>query len=299
MIVMGIKEQLKTLKGNWLLILLLIVVVLVVNNWNSPISAFSKLGSESLGGTSSIGGGAYLRDTGIMPPIYGGGEFAPDVKDRLITKTASLTSEVERGDFWSKEREFKQIISNNEGFILSENVNEQGQEDYNYLVGSYYIKIDSSKYREVLDSLKDIGEVTSVNEQVSDITGGYTNTRIELEAEKARLERFKELLASATRVEDKITITNTIFEQERTIKYLEQSLESQGEQVSYATIWFTMQEEQSDFAGIVIVTFGQLVSSFVQSINTLLRWIFVLVPYIIVIGVIWFIVKKFNRNSRR
>ena len=296
---MGIKQQFETLKRNWLLILLLIVVVLIINNWNNP-NAFSKLYSNEVGvASTTIGYADGARGgIGIVPPIYND-DFAPDVEDRLITRSASLTTEVERGEFWDREREFKQIILDNNGFILSENVNEQGQEDYEYLMGSYYIKIDSGKYVSVLNSLKDIGEVTSVNEQVSDITGGYTNTQIELEAEKARLERFKELLASATRVEDKITITNTIFEQERTIKYLEQALESQGKKVSYATIWFTMQEEQSDFQGIVLITFGELARALVQSINTLLRWLFVLVPYAIVIGVIWFAVRRFKGNSKR
>ena len=66
--------------------------------------------------------------------------------------------------------------------------------------------------------MKEIGEVTSFSENADDITEQFVDLETELVAEKERLARYKQMLSEATLVEDKIQLSDRIFNQERTIK---------------------------------------------------------------------------------
>ena len=111
---------------------------------------------------------------------------------------------VKRGSFKNAEKRVKSIITASNSFLLNENVNRYGTGLSSYYRGSYQIKVEANKYDSVISQLKDIGEVTSFNENARDVTGRHTNLQIELEAEQERLLRYKEMYAQATDVSDKI-----------------------------------------------------------------------------------------------
>ena len=88
-----------------------------------------------------------------------------------------------------------------------------------------------------------------------------------------------------------------IFDQERTIKYLEDSLKNIDKQVDYSTIYVTLNEKQSEYANIVFVKFSELVKRFVGSINSLLTLIFVVVPYAVAVAILWVAVRVFRKGK--
>lgn len=287
---MTIKKQLDTLKQNWLLIVLVLALFLFQGAFQS-ISPTSYLQSASY----------YNDDLGFAPKamtaesaVYrNSGDFAPEVEQRVIIKSASISTEVKRGTYEESETKLKNIINTADGFILNENVNTYGEGLSKYKNGYYSIRIETPKYLSVLDQLRSIGEVTSFNENAQDTTGTYTDLQTRLAAEKTRLQRYNQMYQQATEVQDKIILSDRIFEQERTIKYLEEAIENIDKRVDYSSISLTMTEKRSGYAGIALVKLSQLIKGLVNSFNNLLSLLFWAIPWIIGLWIVRWLWKRY------
>jgi len=292
---MGFSDQVKKITDNWLIIILIIGVFLFMNAG----SMFTTMSSKS-----SLGGYAQESDFGrgvgsSYAPSYNP-DFAPEVKDRMITKSSNLGIETERGKFISTEAQMKSSVNLANGFILSENVytnNPDNDASHAYKTGNYQVKVDSTKYESVLAQLKQIGNVKTFSENSADITGTYSNIETELAAEKSRLDNYKSMMSTQNYVlADKLTLTDKIFDQERRVKYLEDSKNNVNQQVDYSTISITLNEKPSEFLNLVWVKWTDLVRNFVNSINALISTISWLLPWAIAGGIIWLIVSMFRKK---
>ncbi len=292
---MSIKQQFKKIKENWLLLVIILAVMgffMFSSSFGSMYGSVSDMGmskSYAMAESTSYRGGVYMP----VPEQ----DFAPDVEERVITKTASLSTEVKRGTFQNAESNLKSIVKSSGSFLLNENVNKRDSGRKSYYTGYYSIKVDTKKYDAVISQLKNIGEVKSFNENALDITGRYTDTKTDLETEKKRLERFEKMYEEAERVEDKITLTDRIFNQERRVDYLEQSLENMDKRVDYSTVSVTINEKRSEYANVAFVKLSYLIKGFVMSINSLFKLVFVVLPYAVAAWIIWFAVKIFRRRK--
>ncbi|HLD00114.1 MAG TPA: DUF4349 domain-containing protein [Candidatus Nanoarchaeia archaeon] len=288
---MSIKDQFKTIKNNWLITLLIILVLVMPLFSNSGLIQTYSTGA--LGDSYATEESAYAK--GIPSPGYDSG-FAPESADRKITTALSLASEIKRGEFKAAEDKLKSIISSTKSFLLNENVNRYGEGLSGYYYGTYQLKVETAEYSAVVSQFKELGEVTSFNENKQDITESYTNLQIELTVEKERLARYKSMYAEAQDINDKINLNDRIFEQERTIKYLEDSLRNVDERVDYSAVYLTLVEKQSVYLNIGVVKLSQLIRSLVNSFNTLLTMLFVALPYGIIILLGWWVVRKVKKT---
>lgn len=291
---MTFKDQLNKLKDNWLLVLV-VVVFLGFFLFSSGVSKYGGV-SEQFRGAPAYAEVAVEKAFYPSPRVSG--DFAPEVEERLKTTSASLSTEVARGTFSAAQKKLKSIVSASDALLLNENVNRRGTDRHPYRVGSYTIKVESDKYDAVISQLKDIGEVTSFNENVQDITGQYVDLQGDLEGEKERLNRYEAMYEEARDIEDKITLSDRIFNQERTIKYLEDRIKNLGNRVSYSTVSVTITEKQSGYASVLFVKFSELVSGLVGSINALLGFIFVILPWVIAYYVLKWLIKLTKRLKK-
>ena len=298
---MTIKEQVQRIKDNWLIVLLLAVVLVLF--MGLPAVETLQQGMFQ-GGFAERAYGGIAADSkmgiGMPAPIYSD-SFAPEVADRKITKTASMTTEVERGNFQDAESKLKSLVKTADALLLNENAQkyDYGDGRRTYFSGSYTIKVEEEKYSAVVSQLKEIGEVTWFNENADDITEQFVSLETELQAEKERLARYKQMLAEATVISDKIELSDRIFNQERTIKYLEEQLKNTGNRVEYSTIYVTITEKQSEYVDAVLVKFSELVTKFISSLNALLKMIVGLIPYAIAAVLVWLGWKKFRKNDTK
>lgn len=290
---MGIKEQIKKIKDNWLILLLVLALVFVAPSTQFVSNIAAGSAKYAYMGMDVAESAAVYRESGFYPTPSE--DFAPDVEERQITKTASLSTEVERGTFKDSETKLKNIITSSDAYLLNENVNKYGAKRKEYYYGSYQIKVDTGKYDSVASQLKEIGKVQSFSENAQDITARYTNIQTELKLAKEKLARYEAMYAEAEKMEDKINLDDRIFSQERTIKYLEDALDNINKEVDYSTIYFTMTEKQSEYADLALVKFSELIRNFVGSFNSLVSWLFTLIPWAIaalIIGFVWKRAKK-------
>ncbi|MBU0471421.1 MAG: DUF4349 domain-containing protein [Nanoarchaeota archaeon] len=295
---MALKDQFFKLKDNWLVILLVVVVLGASSLFGGGSGGLMKSANYALSNYDSMAvseSAYYDGGRSYMPSPQQ--DFAPDVEERKITKTASLSTEVERGSFFDSDAKAKAIIKSSDSYLLNQNSNLYGTGLNSYRSGYYSIKVETDKYDSVLIQLKEIGEVKSFNENALDITGSYTSVELELAVERERLKRYESMFDEAKEISDKIELNDRIFNQERTIKYLEDSLTNLDRKVDYSTISFTINEKRSGYANVVFVKFADLVKSFVNSVNSLFKLIFVLFPWAVAAFLLWLISKLFKRKN--
>lgn len=296
---MTFKEQIQKIKDNWLIAVVLLLLVFSSGGLSLFTGGLSRGFSDSFSSKgimmeNSIASDSMYRGGGIY---YGGDQdFAPEVSERKVVKTASLSTEVERNTFDESYDRFKSLVDANDAFLLNDNVNEYGSNSRAYKRGYFSIKVPVDKYDFFVDELKQIGEVKSFNEDAQDITGQYTNVEVDLQAEKDRLARFQKMLDEAERTEDKIQLTDRIFNIEKTIGYYEDRLKNYDQRIDYTTVSFTLNEKQSSYVNIAVVKFSELIRTVVDSFNMLLYLLFFVAPwiiFIIILRVIW----KFTRKN--
>jgi hypothetical protein len=290
---MTLKTQLSKLKDNWLL-LLLIVVLFAMPSFLGVSTSKASFSQDMMGSDSLM---AIEESVWSNPsPRHFENDFAPQVEQRKITINSNLELEIERGEFKQKEIQLKSIASSTNSLILYENSRNQGIKTNSYYWGNYQLKVEVDKYGAVLSQIKELGEITSISQNTNDITGSYQNVQIELESEKSRLEKYQTLFDQSKDTNEKLMLTDRIFDQERRIKYLEDSLTRQDKRVDYVTLNVNLVEERSQYSNIVFVKFSDIAKRFVSSFNGLITLIFVLLPYAIVTSIIWIIVRKRKRN---
>ena len=189
---MAIKDQLNKLKDNWLLIAIVLVVMVFMSGGNNVISNARYYAMDSYAGGVAEMAYDTMEKSAAYYPSYDEG-FAPEVEERIVTKTSSMSTEIERGKYKSNEAVLRSIVSAADGFILNENVNQHDEGWKAYYSGYYTIKVPTEDYALVLSQLKEIGEVKSFNENAQDVTGRYTDLNTQLETEKARINEAKNI----------------------------------------------------------------------------------------------------------
>ena len=304
---MAIKEQFRTIKDNWLIILIAIVLIFGVSvflsggfaNYGSYSSSADKSYSRSTGGTRL----EYAPQSALMEsaPSATFTEKAgtPKEDERKITTTTDINTEVEQGEFLQAEQKLKSIITASDSLILQENVERLGEDKKAYYDGNYIIKVESSKLDAVAAQLKEIGEVSSFIQAKEDITESYKNLEIEIGAEKQRLERYQKILEEAQLVDDKIKLNDYIFNQERTIKYLEDLLKNADKQVAYGTVYMEIIEKEPAYAGLKWIRGSELVTGFVNNVAGVIYLVVVLLPYAVVTILIWLAIRWMRRRSAK
>ncbi|MBI2658886.1 DUF4349 domain-containing protein [Candidatus Woesearchaeota archaeon] len=292
---MAIKEQLVKIKENWLMLALVLLVIIFLKGGSIPMLSTGIASEKFMAADASYSRAGY----GFLPPVPINEDFAPDVQDRKITKSSSMSVETPTGGFSDAESKLKSVVRSSGSYLLNENVNKYESGWKSYYTGSYQIKVDTKKYNDVVAQLKGIGEVKSFNENAEDVTGSYKNLEIEINAEKQRLLRYTKMYEEATLVADKLQLSDRIFEQERTIKYLEDSLKNIDQRIEYSTIYITLNEKQPGYANIKFVKFSELVRSLVASLNSLLKLIFVAMPYAAAALIAWIAVRLFRKKQKK
>jgi len=294
---MGLKEQWTKIKENWLMIVL---VLLILGAFLVVSKAVDTNFTSGYGGVymekalSSYNGVSEAR----MIAPYPSDSFAPGVTERELLKSANLNSEIKQGEFLTAESKLKAIITSSGAYLLDENVQKYGEEDEVYHAGYYNLKVDTKKYAAVVSQLKEIGTIISFSENTQDVTGSYTNLKVELQAEQERLARYEKMFSEATEVSDKITLNDRIFDEQRTIKYLQERLQNIDTEVEYSSIYVSLQEKPSPYANVEVISFSALVMAFVGSLNGLFELLVVILPYGVAIVIILVVYKVARRKKK-
>ena len=59
-----------------------------------------------------------------------------------------------------------------------------------------------------------------------------------------------------------------------------------------------MTEKRSDYTNIVIIGISDMIESLVESLNNLINWIFVILPWLVAAGILWLIVRFIRKRKK-
>ncbi|GAU77397.1 DUF4349 domain-containing protein [Fusibacter sp. 3D3] len=232
--------------------------------------------------------------------------------DRMIIKSGNINLEIV--DYDGILDDIKQNVITWGGYIENESTSKSSynarnpQDDLKY--GSVIVRIPNDKFEEMMSLLKSYGNVIYDNVYAQDVTKEYRDTAQEVENLKLTETRFRELLLTATDMEDVLAIENELTRIRSQINQYERRLKDWEVLVDLSSISVELNEVKSlepVFEPIDDSLFGKAKSELIKTINNIRKWlenIFIWViansPILVLIGivaVIWRI--RSNRKNKQ
>lgn len=222
------------------------------------------------------------------------GSKSPEVADtsRKLIKNVDLEVETE---------EFETLLSTVEQ--KTEKLGGYIEESYTYNGSEYRgrgtrnanltIRIPAKKLGDFLSEIAEVSNVISRNERVTDVTLQYVDMESHKKALVAEQDRLLELLEQAESIEDIITIESRLSEVRYQIESMESKLRTMDNQVSYSTIYLSI-EEVKQLTPVKEQSVGEkIVTGFTKSLTNvgvgILNFgigLIISLPYLLLLGVI-------------
>lgn len=178
--------------------------------------------------------------------------------------------------------------------------------------GSYTVRVPADKLDSLIESVGSNCTVTSSNENTTDVTLEYVDTKARIESLRVEYDQLLTLLSQAEDLDTIIVLQNRLTDVRYQIESAESRVRVLENQVEYATLTLTLNEvlEEKEVEEPHIVTYGEKVSNqfketwknTVEFFQNALLGLIACLPGIVVmavIGVIVLIIVKVARKKRR
>jgi len=239
-----------------------------------------------------IGAGAYINSPAYAEPSYAtdmedyggfaaedyaysedgsssGTEALPAINPDKIIYTANAT--VETTDFETTLQGVEALVKGCGGFIESSSIN--GSNYSNLSRGytsrrsaSYTLRIPCEQFNTVMNDLTTLGNVPYTSTYTENISAQYYDTQARMEAYKAQETSLIAMLEKAETVADIITIEDKLSDVRYRIESLQSTLTNWDRQVSYSTIYLSV-NEVTVYTPPTELTFGEkLANAFTDGI---------------------------------
>ncbi len=161
------------------------------------------------------------------------------------------------------------------------------------------IRIPSVKLDEFLSAVSDQSNVTSKNENVTDVTLQYVDLESHKKALEAEQERLLEMIEQAETVEDMITIESRLSEVRYQLESQESQLRTFDNQIQYSTVYLNIAEVEK-YTPVAERTFFEKISDgftdnlagVAEDLVNFVIWFISSLPYLVVWGIIIVIAVK-------
>ena len=199
----------------------------------------------------------------------------------------------------------KELVSANGGYF--ESTSSYGNEEYGSRSASFTARIPSDKYEAFMNSVGEVGSLSSKSESVDDITSSYVDVQARLKSLNTKLERLQELEEQADNLEDLLAIEDRINDVQYQIESYTAQKKAYDDQIDYSTVSIditevsTYSEVKADTAwNRFVEAFSSSFAGFVAFIQAFVIAIIYLLPYLILIAIIlciiFFVRKKKGKS---
>ena len=218
--------------------------------------------------------------------------------DRSIIKTSSLTIRVKNVE--KSIIEAQDLATQFEGRVDdSSQYKNPGSEDS--LSANLTIRVPSANLEKALEAFKGLGDVESSSISATDVTMQKVDLDARIAALNTSIERFKQLISSATNTSDLIAAETALAERQAELDSLTAQLKYLSEQVDMSVIYLALLPNDSFSAIKPIGFFAGIEKGFVALLNAAANLTSILgyfIPWIITILVIVAIFKLISRIRR-
>ncbi|MBQ5406803.1 MAG: DUF4349 domain-containing protein [Oscillospiraceae bacterium] len=236
----------------------------------------------------------------------------PELTPEKIIYSADV--KVETTDFDGSISRVDELLAACGGWVESSSVN--GANFYNITRGyastrsaSYTLRIPSSRFDELMNSLSALGNVPYTHTYTENVTAQYFDTEAHLKAYQTQEARLLEMMEIAESVEDIVTLEDRLTELRYRIESLQSTLKNWDRRVSYSTVYLSLQEVQEYTPEAEVkLSYGQrLWRSFSGGIkgaaaffSELLVWLVGALPTLVILAAIVLILRPlFKKWSAR
>ncbi len=234
--------------------------------------------------------------------------------NRKIIRNADMNVETLTFDAFLDE--LSGALSGFGGYIESSSIGNRGyQRNGQQLRYAHYtIRVSADQLDDFLSAVSNLGNVTSVNTSLRDVTTNYVDSEKHLESLRIEQQALMEILAKAETVEDIITVQDRLTHVRYEIESYEAILRTYDDQIALSTVSLNINEVVKE-TPVEKETFGQEVSrrfkESLESVGEFFRdlgaWLFGSAPEIIVVLVflglqaliIILIIKGIKRRVRK
>jgi hypothetical protein len=270
-----------------------------------PATGMSDSGENALQRKAAPDAPAAMEESADDASRSGGGsEPVQAIKiqtvDRSIIYTAELT--VQAKDVAKASDSAKRIVLGAGGYVADEKSTAFSGSSSEAVVT---FKIPPARYAEVLVKLgTDLGERRSLHQGAQDVTGEVADVAARVKSAEAALDQFRLLLTKADKIGEILEIEREIQNRTAELESLQARQKALAEQTGMATVTLTLigpnivvddpEEEPTGFFGGLKVGWNALVDA-VEIGLTLLG---TLLPWLIVLAVLWFVAWRISRRVR-
>lgn len=218
----------------------------------------SVLYSRSANGTGGIMANGYEMDTASMKQAAAGESSSP--QEAKIIRTASFSLKTEKFD--EQLAQVQQLVADVAGRV--EYLSTYGDLAAGDLrTASLTLRIPSARLDEFLAGAQGIGRVTSLQQQVQDVSDSYYDVQSRLETQQKKMERLTALMDLADDVSDLVEIEAAIADTQYWIDHYTAQLQSYDGRVDESTVRVTIDEvytQESEEA-----SFGQRIAAGIEA----------------------------------
>ncbi|SDI23437.1 DUF4349 domain-containing protein [Chryseobacterium jejuense] len=215
-----------------------------------------------------------------------------DTVSRKIIKNGGMRIQV--GDIKKAQSQTHEILKKNNAYIQKEEFqNTDVNENLNLT-----IRVPHKSFDKLINSFSDgVGSVLSKNISSDDVTEEYTDVSIKLANKKIYLEKYRDMLKSATTTKDMLEIQEKIRGLEDEIDVAEGRLRFIDDRVNYSTLELSLYKEKVRSSATSKIGFGsRFIDSLTEGWNSFVAFLlgiisfwpfFLLIPMIIVLWKKW------------
>lgn len=146
------------------------------------------------------------------------------------------------------------------GYIESSSVGTRSyRSDHPLRFAHYTVRIPADRLDEFLNAVSGLGNVTSVNTGLRDVTTNYVDSEKHLESLRIEQQALLEILSKATTVEDIITVQDRLTYVRYEIESYEAILRTYDDQIALSSVSLSVNEVERE-TPVVEETFGEEVS---------------------------------------
>ena len=197
-------------------------------------------------------------ENGFAGEIAKTSETSSALTNRKIIRNASLS--VQTLEFDAFLEKLTEAVSEVGGFIESSEIGGRTYYNQSKLRNAYLvIRIPADRLDAFLNTVDGLGNVTSKNTGLRDVTTSYIDSEKHLEALRAEQTALMEILKNATTVEDIITVQDRLSDVSYEIESYESILRSYDDQIDLSTVTLNLNEVERETI-VEEETFGQEVS---------------------------------------
>ncbi|MGW5260681.1 DUF4349 domain-containing protein [Microbispora sp. NPDC004025] len=224
-----------------------------------------------------------------------------DPADRAVIYQAELT--VEAKDVTAAADGAKSIVTGAGGYVAEERSD-------SYSSGQRAViafKVPPARYADVLAQLgRDLGKRRSMRQNAQDVTEEVADVASRVKSAEAALGQFRTLLSKANKIGEILEIEREITNREAELESLQARQKALAAQTGMATVTLTLvpppkasarptKEDPSGFLGGLRTGWDTLTASTVVALTVLGA----LLPWLVVAGLVWLVVRTVMRRMRR